>query len=570
MPVTLPGAMAHQRLAPNLRFSRFPANVVYASDYLNDLVLIYNQAGKHEAVGQIGDGIDYPEGMAVDSDGNLYVVNGSAYNVTVYPRGKTKPLRTLSGATSPESIAVGSDGTVYVGSICSACPQKVAVYSPGATSPSYYIEDANISQTTGLALDAANNLYIGYTDVSGYVGRISEYPPGSHGPGTQLPLSFTWTHGILFDPKGQMIVVDSRAQTVEIFKHTKKPPYWSLAGEFSVPGNPWYCGFNRAKNQLYISQNRYDNEVDVYSYPAGKLLGTLVGIPGGDLMGLATYSSGSQRAAPKLPHELLYASDSTNDVVNVYDEAGKHQTPLYQITESGSLPLRPFGIGTDADGDLYATTTYTLGVPIYAPGATARFAVLNDSTGYPDDVVVDRKKNAYVANMDILGGNGGVTVFLGSAEEPSYYITEPSFKYLYGVALDNSEKHIYVSFYDAIGRSRVSKFAVTGGPGTDLGLQRGSYFGIAVDAQSNLVAANFYAGEIDVFPPSARKPARRFGHRGRPWYIAFNHAKNRLFVADYSERNEIDEYSYPQGELINTIAGDPGGNFVGVATGLLK
>ena len=481
-----------------------------------------------------------------------------------------KPVRTLSGATAPESIAVGTDGTVYVGTICSACPEKVTVYSPGASTPSYYIRDSKIYQTTGLALDGANNLYVGYTDATGYVGRISEYPPGSHGPGTQLPLSFSWPHGIVFDANGNLVVVDSRDQAVDIFKHTKKPPHWAPSGEFSVPGNPWYCGFNRAGNQLYISQNRNDNEVDVYSYPAGKLLGTLVGIPGGDLLGLATYSAGSQRAAPKLPRELLYASDSTNDVIDVYNEAGRHQKPLYQITHSGSLMLRPIGVGTDADGDLYATTTYTLAVAIYAPGATLRYAYLNDGTGYPYDVVVDRKKNAYVANMDLLGGSGDVSVFLKSAEEPSYYIRDPSIKDLYGVALDNSEKSLYMSFYDATGRSRVSEFPVTGGSGTDLDLQRGSYFGIAVDGQGNLVAANFYASEIDVFPPGAHKPSRRFGHRGRPWYIAFNHAKNRLFAADYSQRNQIDEYTYPEGVLINTIDGDPGGNFVGVATGPSK
>jgi hypothetical protein len=33
------------RSLPNLRFSHLPANVTYASDYVNDLVLIYNQAG---------------------------------------------------------------------------------------------------------------------------------------------------------------------------------------------------------------------------------------------------------------------------------------------------------------------------------------------------------------------------------------------------------------------------------------------------------------------------------------------------------------------------------------------
>jgi hypothetical protein len=138
---------------------------------------------------------------------------------------------------------------------------------------------------------------------------------------------------------------------------------------------------------------------------------------------------------------------------------------------------------------------------------------------------------------------------------------------VYGDALSNDQQSIYISYYDQQGRSHVGEYRVTGGEGTDLKLPPWSYFGIAVDAKGDLVVANFYAPEIDVFPPGAHKPSFRFGRRGRPWYIAFNHAKTRLFVADYSKRNRIEEYTYPEGVLVNTIEGDPGGNFVGVATG---
>jgi len=216
-------------------------------------VLIYGQAGTHQPpIGQIADEIDYPEAMAVDTEQNLYVLNGSdGAPLTVYRPGKKKPYRMLT-TRSPGSVAVGADGTVYVGEICSACSQKVAVYLPGATAPSYYITDNKISQTTNVALDKAGNLYVAHTD-SNYIGRIAEYPPGSHGPGNQLALTFAWVHGITSDSAGRMAVVDTGNQVVDVLKHQKKVPYWVQTAQFSVPGHPWYSAFDAAKDRLYIN-----------------------------------------------------------------------------------------------------------------------------------------------------------------------------------------------------------------------------------------------------------------------------------------------------------------------------
>ncbi|MGB7046875.1 MAG: hypothetical protein WBD57_00970 [Candidatus Cybelea sp.] len=267
---------------------------------------------------------------------------------------------------------------------------------------------------------------------------------------------------------------------------------------------------------------------------------------------------------PRAPREgVVYASDWFNNVVDVFDQAGSHQRPFMQFTQ---LNLEPAGLATGTTGNLYVAEAAGNGTYIFDLGTYLPSSYLNDAGNEPYAVAVDPSGDAYVANTFLLEDAGFVNYYPAGSTEPEYKITDPSFEYLYGMALDR-RNNLYVSYVDQAGTGAVAKFTPgSSGPGHNLGLGSGSYFGLAFDHHDNLVAANYYAGEIEVFPRGSSKPSRRFGHRGRPWSIAFNARGTRLFVADF-ERNEIEEYAYPAGTLLDTIPGEKGGAFVGVATG---
>lgn len=268
---------------------------------------------------------------------------------------------------------------------------------------------------------------------------------------------------------------------------------------------------------------------------------------------------------PRAPRgRVVYASDWFNNVVDVFDQTGSHQRPIMRFTD---LNLEPAGLATDAKGKLYVAEAAGNGAYVFDfdLGSYWPLSYLDDAGHEPYAVAVDRSGDAYVANTFFLEDAGFVNYYPAGSTEPEYKITDPSFEYLYGLALDR-RGNLYVSYVDQTGNGAVAEVRPGSGGGRNLGLESGSYFGLAVDHHDNLVAANYYAGEIEVFAHGSSKPFKRFGRRGRPWSIAFNHQETRLFVADF-ERNEIEEYAYPSGALIDTIPGEKGGAFVGVATG---
>src|SRR6202012_4384668 len=88
---------------------------VYVADYGNNRV-VKLPAGSNTPVELPFNRLREPNGVAVDLAGNVYVADGGTNRVLKLPAGSTTPDELpFTGLKSPQGVAVDTDGNVYVG-----------------------------------------------------------------------------------------------------------------------------------------------------------------------------------------------------------------------------------------------------------------------------------------------------------------------------------------------------------------------------------------------------------------------------------------------------------------------
>jgi hypothetical protein len=137
---------------------------VYVGSIANNTISEFTVTGG-SPIRTISDGVNQPQVLVLDSQGNLYSGNFGNDSITEYsPSGAL--IRTItSGVTGPLGMAVDSKGNVY-----SANSWNVSMYPPGATTPSATINTG----ANDVAVDGADNVYV--SDPS--ANTVTEYTPG--------------------------------------------------------------------------------------------------------------------------------------------------------------------------------------------------------------------------------------------------------------------------------------------------------------------------------------------------------------------------------------------------------
>jgi DNA-binding beta-propeller fold protein YncE len=137
-------------------------STLYVANLANgdSTVSLYTQ-GEPSLLRTITQGVSYPEGLAIDGLGHLFVANSLASRpgsgrgtVTVYANRGKKLTRTISrGVDHPLALAYDSSNNLYV-----ADHFAVTVYAHGKPSVSHRIR---VRGPESLAVDASGNLYVG-------------------------------------------------------------------------------------------------------------------------------------------------------------------------------------------------------------------------------------------------------------------------------------------------------------------------------------------------------------------------------------------------------------------------
>src|SRR5579871_4411086 len=247
---------------------KLPRSLLYVSDEGSpNVVNIYSAKNPNAGpLTTITAGLSTPDGMAIDSSGDLYVTNAGNNTIAVYHDGDSTPFETYSsGLSTPANIAIGSDGTLYVVNL-NGGSEYINEYPPGSMTPNLTINAPHYAN--GLAVDPNGTLYAAYHDSTGH-GWVYTYPKGSSN-GTNLNLQVSTPAGLQLDKKGNLIVADATLPAaIKVFAPGATTPKLTVT---SNVGNPFLAALNGKENRYYVSDSYPHEAVDVFTYPKLKFL----------------------------------------------------------------------------------------------------------------------------------------------------------------------------------------------------------------------------------------------------------------------------------------------------------
>jgi hypothetical protein len=310
--------------AQNLFVSNSSANTVtiYAAPYTGTPTTVSN-------------GVNDPEGIAVDNAGNLFVANFGGFTVTEYaPPYTGSPTTITNGPSFPYAIALDASGDLFVGNWGDGV---ITEYTAGNYAGTPVSISQQVYDPTAFLFDSSNNLYA--LDYSGE--QVSIYPSSDYTTNSPTVLDVGGYHnpvyGLALNSSNDVFVGEAGADAVAEYA----PPYSGtpatpIATVTSGVDLPDALALNASGNLFVANYN--GNTVTEYAYSGG------------------TYSNSPTTISNGVgsPSALLF--DSSNDLFVGNSGSVTEYAPPY----TGSPTT--ISNGVNSPGQLVIAKAYTISI----------------------------------------------------------------------------------------------------------------------------------------------------------------------------------------------------------------
>jgi hypothetical protein len=504
-----------------------------------------------------------PSGLAIDSKGNIYIadfgtarvrmVNTSGVISTIAGSGtRCEPSTGTCGdggpATSaafnfPLGVAVDANGNVY---IADAFDNRVRAINMGATAVTIFgvkIQPGNIAAVAGNGVPCASA-----------TGKCGD-------GGSPIGPTLNYPQSVAFDTAGDLYIADTRDNKIRMIAPAASPVITTVAGNGSTCIPTTHCGdggLATAAN-LYMPMSVFIDPVTTNIYIADTFGNKVRLVSGGNIstiagtgaQGFAGDGAAATSAQLNLPESVFL--DSSGNLI-IADEGNERIRQISAGTistiaggglgndggpASNAILADPFNLAEDSSGNLYiadtannrirfinatshAISTFAgTGIAGYTgDGGPAASATLDGPTG----VALDSAGDIFIADTnnlvirEVVAGTGNIITYAGTGQSCPLGPTNPcgdngpatsaTFTDPLAIALDSSN-NLYIADY-SVHRVRevnastkiITTIAGVGlaGEGGNGGLANAAHLdhpsGVAVDSSGNVYIDDSYNNEI--------------------------------------------------------------------------
>jgi sugar lactone lactonase YvrE len=188
-----------------------PSPDVYVADALNKTVVKIAAAGGYTTVTTLGSGFNYPWGLALDANGDIFLADQNASNGTIkeiLAPDYTTVSTLISGQDYPEMLALDIAGNFFF-TVFYTSELNEAI-APGYTTINPI--GSGFSGPAGVALDANENVYVSDSNTNAVYEVLAS---GGYTTVKTLQTGFNYPIGVAVDASDNVFVVDSNNNAVK-------------------------------------------------------------------------------------------------------------------------------------------------------------------------------------------------------------------------------------------------------------------------------------------------------------------------------------------------------------------